>query len=202
MKKVIAEKISAIINPNAEAPQLSARTIDEVLEILLARKDESQTEDDFIEEYLPFFQTMAGNVRKDVSDFSKKLEDKKKEAAKQEPEKEPEKEDEDTPEWAKGLLSKFNELEEWKAKQESATTVEKMREKALSDARKLYPEKVVEAALLNFDFNKEEAEKEFQSTLSKVAGLWGIVPERGGSEDKVDFSDFFKEEAKRRGITD
>lgn len=198
-KKELAEKIIQTINPDGKNPQITERTINETLDTLIPFAGEEESIDDFLARIEPIFKTMAGNVRKDVSEFSKKVEEnmKKKEVEKKEEKKEEPKND--TPEWAKSLLETVSEFGEWKKQQEAGVKSETTKRGLVENAKKLYPTNVIEVAELGFDFTKDDAEKEFQSRLAVVAGKMGVKPVNTKTDDEPDFSDF-KKRLEDRGI--
>lgn len=210
-KEIYAEKISKAVNPTEDKPQLSDRTINEMLDTLIPLKVEDEADDAFVERILPIFKTAAGNVRNDVSQFSN--------AEKERLAKEYKKQNEqngggnnnegggnegeggsDTPEWVKALIESNREIMEWKKEQEAKQSTLATRESIIAKAKAVYPESVISVASLNFDFGKENAEEVFNTTLADAAKYMGVSPQSGEPDKEPNYSDFVDRQKKILGI--
>lgn len=202
-KKDVAEKIGALVNPDKDNLQISERTIDETLDTLMPLVKEDETIDDFVKRIHPIFNTIAGNVRKDVSDIVAKV--KKKEGKDEKIVSEVsddkaesviadarEDEDTDVPSWAKSLLDKVKELELSNAEINRQVAAKKNQKEILDEASKIYPPAVVELASLDFDFSGEDAKTKFDKRLSVVANKMNVKPSNAKSNQTNDYSDFYK----------
>ena len=194
MKFTKEEALKEIKAMLGEKPQISERSILEATETLLTFAGEETELPDFMEKAKPFFKTFEGNLRAEVAD-------KVKSAKAKEPEKEPEKETEkepaaDEPAWFKAFREKSEAdvlaLQEKLKNAEVQKTVEELKTASINKAKGIYPDSVVDAAKLNFDFNKEGAEDAFINSCTEISKLFGVKPAKGGSENpqKVDNSDF------------
>ena len=201
MDKVkIAEKISALINPDLENPQISDRTISETLEPLMSMVTEDESIDDFVARIQPIFNTIAGNVRKDVSTIVAKVKEQEtkepkepKEKVKDEKVKEPKNEaNDDTPEWAKSLMDKIKELEQSNTERDRGRASELTQKELIEKAKKLYPSSVIDVASLDFDFSNEEANAKFETRLGVVASKMNVKPSNSKVDTTNDYDAFFK----------
>ena len=102
----------------------------------------------------------------------------------------------DEPAWFKAFREKSEAdvlaLQERLKNAEVQKTVEELKTATINKAKGIYPDSVVDAAKLNFDFNKEGAEDAFINSCTEISKLFGVKPAKGGSENpqKVDNSDF------------
>ena len=200
MKFTKEEALKEIKAMLGEKPQISERSILETTETLLPFAGEETELSDFIEKAKPLFKTFEGNLRAEVAE-------KVKLAKVKEPEKNPESPSveippeptppaADEPAWFKAFREKSEAdvlaLQERLKNAEVQKTVEELKTATINKAKGIYPDSVVDAAKLNFDFNKEGAEDAFINSCTEISKLFGVKPAKGGSENpqKVDNSDF------------
>ena len=200
MKFTKEEALKEIKAMLGEKPQISERSILEATETLLPFAGEETELSDFIEKAKPLFKTFEGNLRAEVAE-------KVKSAKVKEPEKKPEPPSgeippettppaADEPAWFKAFREKSEAdvlaLQERLKNAEVQRTVEELKTATINKAKGIYPDSVVDAAKLNFDFNKEGAEDAFINSCTEISKLFGVKPAKGGSENpqKVDNSDF------------
>lgn len=176
------EILESLKEKYAKNSQISERTINEVLETLIPIVTEETSVEDFLKIADPIFNTIAGNVRKDVADALRKAKETKP-APKDEPKKEEEPQDDDEPKWVKTLMQKFESYDQRFAEEDKRRAAEQVRKSAFAKAN-IYPQNVLEAAADGFDFSQENAEAEFIEKVARTAGRFGIVPEKGESRDK------------------
>ena len=200
MKFTKEEALKEIKAMLGEKPQISERSILETTETLLPFAGEETELPDFIEKAKSLFKTFEGNLRAEVAE-------KVKSAKVKEPEKKPESPSDaippettppaaDEPAWFKAFREKSEAdvlaLQEKLKNAEVQRTVEELKTATINKAKGIYPDSVVDAAKLNFDFNKEGAEDAFINSCTEISKLFGVKPAKGGSENpqKVDNSDF------------
>ena len=176
------EILESLREKYAKNSQISERTINEVLETLMPIVTEETSVEDFLKIADPVFNTIAGNVRKDVADALRKAKEAKP-APKDEPKKEEEPRDEDEPKWVKSLMQKFESYDQRFAEEDKRRTAEQVRKSAFAKAN-IYPQNVLEVAADGFDFGQENAEATFIEKAARTAGKFGIVPEKGEPRDK------------------
>ncbi|KAF5065919.1 hypothetical protein DSECCO2_269100 [anaerobic digester metagenome] len=176
------EILESLREKYAKNSQISERTINEVLETLMPIVTEETSVEDFLKIADPVFNTIAGNVRKDVADALRKAKETKP-APKDEPKKEEEPQDEDEPKWVKSLMQKFESYDQRFAEEDKRRTAEQVRKSAFAKAN-IYPQNVLEVAADGFDFGQENAEATFIEKAARTAGKFGIVPEKGEPRDK------------------
>ena len=176
------EILESLREKYAKNSQISERTINEVLETLMPIVTEETSVEDFLKIADPVFNTIAGNVRKDVADALRKAKETKP-APKDEPKKEEEPRDEDEPKWVKSLMQKFESYDQRFAEEDKRRTAEQVRKSAFAKAN-IYPQNVLEVAADGFDFGQENAEAAFIEKAARTAGKFGIVPEKGEPKDK------------------
>lgn len=177
-----SEILESLKDKYAKNSQISERTINEVLETLMPVVTEETSVDDFLKIADPVFNTIAGNVRKDVADALKKAKEAKP-APKAEPKQEEEPQDDGEPKWVKSLMQKFDSYDQRFAEEDKRRTAEQVRKSAFAKA-KIYPQNVLEVAADGFDFGQENAEATFIEKAARTAGKFGIVPEKGEPKDK------------------
>ena len=176
------EILESLREKYAKNSQISERTINEVLETLMPIVTEETSVEDFLKIADPVFNTIAGNVRKDVADAIRKAKEAKP-APKDEPKKEEEPQDDDEPKWVKSLMQKFESYDQRFAEEDKRRTAEQVRKSAFAKAN-IYPQNVLEVAADGFDFGQENAEATFIEKAARTAGKFGIVPEKGEPRDK------------------
>lgn len=176
------EILESLREKYAKNSQISERTINEVLETLMPIVTEETSVEDFLKIADPVFNTIAGNVRKDVADALRKAKEAKP-APKDEPKKEEAPQDEDEPKWVKSLMQKFESYDQRFAEEDKRRTAEQVRKSAFAKAN-IYPQNVLEVAADGFDFGQENAEATFIEKAARTAGKFGIVPEKGEPRDK------------------
>ena len=176
------EILESLREKYAKNSQISERTINEVLETLMPVVTEETSVEDFLKIADPVFNTIAGNVRKDVADALRKAKETKP-APKDEPKKEEEPRDEDEPKWVKSLMQKFESYDQRFAEEDKRRTAEQVRKSAFAKAN-IYPQNVLDVAADGFDFGQENAEATFIEKAARTAGKFGIVPEKGEPRDK------------------
>lgn len=176
------EILESLKEKYAKNSQISERTINEVLETLMPIVTEETSAEDFLKIADPIFNTIAGNVRKDVADALRKAKEAKP-APKDEPKKEEEPQDDDEPKWVKLLMQKIESYDRRFAEEDKRRAAEQVRKSAFAKAN-IYPQNVLEAAADGFDFSQENAEAEFIEKAARTAGRFGIVPEKRESRDK------------------
>lgn len=176
------EILESLKEKYAKNSQISERTINEVLETLIPIVTEETSAEDFLKIADPIFNTIAGNVRKDVADALRKAKETKP-APKDEPKKEEEPQDDDEPKWVKLLMQKIESYDRRFAEEDKRRAAEQVRKSAFAKAN-IYPQNVLEAAADGFDFSQENAEAEFIEKVARTAGRFGIVPEKGKPGDK------------------
>ena len=176
------EILESLREKYAKNSQISERTINEVLETLMPVVTEETSAEDFLKIADPIFNTIAGNVRKDVADALRKAKETKP-APKDEPKKEEETQDDDEHKWVKMLMQKFESYDQRFAEEDKRRAAEQVRKSAFAKAN-IYPQNVLEAAADGFDFSQENAEAEFIEKAARTAGRFGIVPEKGEPRDK------------------
>lgn len=202
-KGQVAEKISAIINPDGNNLQVSERTINETLDTLMPLVGEEESIEDFVSRVKPIFESIAGNLRKEKSDFAKSYEDKSK-SKKDENDGEDKGEEEDDTEdneekgndtmtILKTLMEEIKDLKESNNKRERNVSAEMTKKELASKASKLYPPSIIEVASMGFDFSDADAGSKFESKLGSVAGVLNIKPSNQKADTEPDFSEFFKE---------
>ena len=176
------EILESLREKYAKNSQISERTINEVLETLMPIVTEETSVEDFLKIADPVFNTIAGNVRKDVADALRKAKEAKP-APKDEPKKEEAPQDDDEPKWVKSLMQKFESYDQRFAEEDKRRTAEQVRKSAFAKAN-IYPQNVLEVAADGFDFGQENAEATFIEKAARTAGRFGIVPEKGEPRDK------------------
>lgn len=202
MKDKIYEKIVTEINPDVENPQLSERSIRETLDTIVPDDISEDGVDEFIDKYRPLFITMAGNVRKDVSDFVKKAK------PKEEPKDVEDDEGDDAPKDTDStkdegddpldiIVGKLTALEKRLSEQEGKESVARSKVELQADASKIYPDSVVRAASMDFDFSIDDAKDAFFKKLSEVAKLFNVKPEGGKADTDFDAESFLKRNRER-----
>ena len=203
-KEEALKEIKAILGEN---PQISERSILEATETLFTFAGEETELTDFTEKAKPFFKTFEGNLRAEVAEKVKGVKSK-------EPEKKPEDvakppvvtpPEADEPAWFKAFREKSESdivaLQEKLKLAEVQKTVEELKASSINKAKGIYPDSVVDAAKLNFDFNREGAEDAFINSCTEISKLFGVKPVKGGIEtpQKVDNSEF-KAQLKQDGL--
>lgn len=176
------EILESLKEKYAKNSQISERTINEVLETLMPVVTEETSVEDFLKIADPIFNTIAGNVRKDVADALKKAKEAKP-TPKDELKKEEAPQDDDEPKWVKTLMQKFESYDQRFAEEDKRRLAEQVRKSAFAKAN-IYPQNVLEAAADGFDFSQENAEAAFIEKAARTAGRFGIVPEKGEPKDK------------------
>ena len=209
MKFTKEEALKEIKAMLGEKPQISERSILEATETLLTFAGEETELPDFMEKAKPFFKTFEGNLRAEVAE-------KVKSAKVKEPEKDPASPPvvtppeqtppaADEPAWFKAFREKSEAdvlaLQEKLKNAELQKTVDELKTTSINKAKGIYPDSVVDAAKLNFDFSKEGAEEAFINSCTEISKLFGVKPAKGGSENpqKIDNSDF-KAQLKQDGL--
>ncbi len=192
------EILESLKEKYAKNSQISERTINEVLETLIPIVTEETSVEDFLKIADPIFNTIAGNVRKDVADALKKAKEAKP-TPKAEPKQEEEPQDDDEPKWVKSIMQKLESYDKRFAEEDKLRTAEQVRKSAFAKAS-IYPQNVLEVAADGFDFSQENAEAAFIEKVGRTAAKFGVVPEKGNAEpQKPDFSAFV-ERLKERGV--
>lgn len=176
------EILESLKEKYAKNSQISERTINEVLETLMPIVTEETSVEDFLKIADPIFNTIAGNVRKDVADALKKAKEAKP-TPKDESKKEEAPQDDDEPKWVKSIMQKLESYDQRFAEEDKRRTAEQVRKSAFAKAN-IYPQNVLEAAADGFDFSQENAEAAFIEKAARTAGRFGIVPEKGEPKDK------------------
>lgn len=192
-KKEVFEKIKAKFEKTS---QISDRTINETLEPLMAIVTEETTLEDFLKIANPIFETIAGNLRKDVAEAVKNIKVDKPNPPKDEPkDKKDTPSDTDEPAWLSKLMSKFEDYDKRFEEEDKRKTAERIKQDAIAKVSKLYPQNVIEVVTDGFNFNIENAEDAFIEKVGNTASKFGITPEKGSGKDtkKPDFSALKKE---------
>lgn len=192
-KKEVFEKIKAKFEKTS---QISDRTINETLEPLMTIVTEETTLEDFLKIANPIFETIAGNLRKDVAEAVKNIKVEKPNPPKDETkDKKDNPSNPDEPAWLGKLMSKFEDYDRRFEEEDKRKSAERVKSEAIEKVSKLYPKNVIEVVTDGFDFNIEDAETAFIEKVGKTASKFGITPEKGSGKDtrKPDFSALRKE---------
>lgn len=186
-KEKIFEKLKEQYEKNS---QISSRTINEVLETLIPTVAEDTSEEDFLKIANPVFETIAGNVRKDVADTIKKFKEENKPTPKDDSDSEKDDSEKDKtesyskkPEWLDAFTSKFEAYDRAFKDLEERKKTEQVRKEALEKV-KIYPDSVVDVASDGFDFGQDDAIDAFIEKAGRIAGKFNIVPERGEAKQR------------------
>ncbi len=181
-KKEVFEKIKAKFEKTS---QISDRTINETLEPLMSIVTEETTLEDFLKIANPIFETIAGNLRKDVAEAVKNIKVEKPNPPKDEPKnKKDNPTDSDEPEWLGKLMSKFDDYDKRFEEEDKRKSAERIKSEAIEKVSKLYPKNVIEVVTDGFNFNIENAEIAFIEKVGKTASKFGITPEKGANQER------------------
>ena len=181
-KKEVFEKIKAKFEKTS---QISDRTINETLEPLMTIVTEETTLEDFLKIVNPIFETIAGNLRKDVAEAVKNIKVEKPNPPKDESKnKKDNPTDSDEPEWLGKLMSKFDDYDKRFEEEDKRKSAERVKSEAIEKVSKLYPKNVIEVVTDGFDFNIEDAETAFIEKVGKTASKFGITPEKGANQER------------------
>lgn len=181
-KKEVFEKIKAKFEKTS---QISDRTINETLEPLMSIVTEETTLEDFLKIANPIFETIAGNLRKDVAEAVKNIKVEKPNPPKDESKnKKDNPTDSDEPEWLGKLMSKFDDYDKRFEEEDKRKSAERVKSEAIEKVSKLYPKNVIEVVTDGFNFNIEDAETAFIEKVGKTASKFGITPERGANQER------------------
>ena len=187
------EKIKALLGQNQ---QISDRTITDTLETLMTFAGEETELDAFVTSISKTFTTMDGNLRKEVADKAKALEEaakaKEKTPAQIEAERLAEearkKAEQEEPAWAKAARiaqeEKFAALEAKLVSAETAKTIAQIRDAAIAKAKAdKVDDRAVAFASRNFDWSKPNADVQFAADCLEGESLFGVKPNAGGKTD-------------------
>ena len=181
-KKEVFEKIKAKFEKTS---QISDRTINETLEPLMTIVTEGTTLEDFLKIVNPIFETIAGNLRKDVAEAVKNIKVDKPNPPKDEPkDKKDNPSNPDEPAWLGKLMSKFEEYDRRFEEEDKRKSAERIKANAIEKVSKLYPKNVIEVVTDGFNFNIEDAETAFIEKVGKTASKFGITPEKGANQER------------------
>jgi hypothetical protein len=204
------EKIKAILG---QSQQISDRTINDTLENLMTFAGAEEELDAFIARIQKTITSLDGNLRKEVSDTAKKLEEEAKKKTKTPEEIAAQKliDDaeaaklKDEPEWAKvARLANEKRIADLEARllgDESKRTVEQLRASALEAAKAAkYDEKIINSASRNFDWSKPNADSLFAAECVHFANEFGVTPPAGGTPAPKAID--YEAHAKRLGVSE
>jgi hypothetical protein len=164
--------------------QISDRTINDTLETLMSFVTEETDLAVFTDLIAPTFVSMDGNLRHEVAEKAKAIEDAKKAATKT-PEQiaaeaaaEAAKAGE--PEWFKAYREsseqKLTDLQKKFDGVEAAKTIAQKRDEIFGKLKTKYTNELIQVAAKNFDFSKDTAEAEFDAACVEIGSLLGVKP--------------------------
>jgi hypothetical protein len=167
---------------------ISDRTINETLEKLMSFVTEETDLTAFVDLVAPTFTSIDGNLRHEVAEKAKAIEDAKKAATKT-PEQiaaeaaaEAAKKGE--PEWFKTYREsseqKLTDLQKKFESVETEKTITQKRDEIFGKVKTKYTEELIKVAAKNFDFSKETAEADFDAACVEIGSLLGVKPIAGG----------------------
>lgn len=167
--------------------QISDRTINDTLETLMSFVTEETDLATFVDLVAPTFTSIDGNLRHEVSEKAKAIEDAKKAATKT-PEQiaaeaaaEAAKAGE--PEWFKAYREsseqKLTDLQKKFDGVETEKTIAQKREEIFGKVKPKYTEELIKVAAKNFDFSKDTAEADFDAACVEISNLLGVKPPAG-----------------------
>lgn len=181
-KKEVFEKIKAKFEKTS---QISDRTINETLEPLMTIVKEETTLEDFLKIVNPIFETIAGNLRKDIAEAVKNIKVDKPNPPKDETkDKKENPSNPDEPVWLDKLMSKFEDYDRRFEEEDKRKSAERIKAEAIEKVSKLYPKNVIEVVTDGFNFNIEDAETAFIEKVGKTASKFGITPEKGANQER------------------
>lgn len=149
-----------------------------------------------VQSFIPsvkILQKSRTKIQQEKSDLQKKLEEYKKNnpQTKTEPPKNPEPPKDDTPDWAKALLKKIENIEEERESEKKAKIIKDKRENTLSVIKEKYNKSIhstIDVLANGIDWNKETAENEFKDLLSNLAKdnpVWLVkADDKGNKQEK------------------
>lgn len=198
-KKEIFESLKVKLGSNR---QISDRTITETLETLMSFVTEETELSVFVDQVFPTFNSMDGNLRHEVAEKAKAIEDAAKlktktpEQIAAEAAAEAAKAGE--PEWFKAYResseSKLTELQKKLEISETAKTIAQKKDEILGKMKVKYTDELMKVAAKNFDFSKDTAETEFDATCVEIGSLLGVKPISGeGNKTNLEAADFAKQ---------
>lgn len=184
----VFEKIKAQLGQNQ---QISDRTINETLETLMSFVTEETELDAFVSLIAPTFTSMDGNLRHEVAERARVIEEAAKAkvktpeqiAAEATAEQERLKLEAEEPAWAKAARLKqeaiLEELRGQIATVTTSKTVDQLKSTLISKNETAYTKESLEKIAKRFDFTKENAEAEFTEMCQDLATPIGVTPQSG-----------------------
>ena len=170
---------------------ISDRTINDSLEALMSFVGEETDLSAFVAQVLPNFTSMDGNLRHEVAEKAKALEEAAKAKEKTPEEIAAQKVIDDAkaaellaePAWAKTMReaqeARFAAMEAKLTGAETAKTIEQKKNTILETARAKYTDSVVEIAGEYFDFGAETAQADFEARCVNIGSKFGVKPLTG-----------------------
>ena len=187
------EKIKAMLGATQ---QISDRTITDTLETLMSFAGEETELDAFVTSISKTFTSMDGNLRKEVADKAKALEEAAKAKEKTPAQIEAErlaaeakaKADAEEPAWAKAIrIAQDERMAAFEAKlvtAETAKSIAQIRDAALAKAKvDKVDDRAIAFASKNFDWTKTNADVQFAADCLEGESLFGVKPLAGGKTD-------------------
>jgi len=208
----VFEKIKAQLGQNQ---QISDRTINETLETLMSFVTEETELTAFVSLITPTFTSLEGNLRHDVAERARVIEEAAKAKVKTPEEiaaetsaaQEKARLEAEEPAWAKAARikqeEKLAELERQLAGVTTAKTIDQLKTTLISKNKTAYTEESLEKIAKRFDFTKENAETDFEDMCKDFATPIGVTPPAGvGSIQNPTAAGFAaqKEELQKQGI--
>lgn len=196
-REQVFEKLKAKYEKNSS---VSERSVNEALEKLMLFVTDDTEEAKFLEIAESIIETMAGQIRNEVStQFKAAMEQKKKEAQEKPVEKPVEEpvekpadkaagDNDNPPAWAQAFMQELNALKQKQQEDERIKSSENARKRAIENS-KLFPENVIQIAEDGFDFSQEGAEDKFVEKVSRVAAKIGFAPRKGEAEGAPQFNE-------------
>lgn len=198
-KNQIFESLKVKLGSNR---QISDRTILETLETLMSFVTEETELPAFVDQIFPTFNSIDGNLRHEVAEKARAIEEAAKSKTKT-PEQiaaeaaaEAAKAGE--PEWFKSYREsseqKMTDLQKKLEISEAEKTLTQKKDDILGKMKLKYTDELIKVASKNFDFSKDSAETEFDSTCVEIGSLLGVKPvSSGGQKQNTEAADFAKQ---------
>lgn len=184
----VFEKIKAQLGQNQ---QISDRTINDTLETLMSFVTEETELNTFVSLISPTFTSMDGNLRHEVAEKAKAIEDAAKAKVKTPEEIAAEataaaeklKMEAEEPAWAKAARLKqeaiLDELRGQIATVTATKTVDQLRTNLIAKSETAYTKDSLEKIAKRFDFSRENAEVEFEEMCKDFGTPIGVTPAAG-----------------------
>lgn len=187
-KEDAVKALTAKMTENGEALPLSERTIGAHVDTLMRFTGDEVELESFVNDFLPDFKTLAGQMRKDNSDFIKKWEESH--PVKQEPKKDEKGSYDAKSDYEKALEDRLAALEAktieserlQKVAQKKSELVEAMKAKGIKDTE--WADAILSEVSITEDLNVDEKADAFVKIYNKSKASVDPVPTPKGADGK------------------